>query len=385
MKIKQHLEDLSPNRGAGIYDRKEILTTGRELGFTDKDIYSLIDNQMVRHSRGKYTFDMSAAPAVQISNPAPIASTPVFTAPQLEVQMKGVSTISPEGCYIPTKDPTYVPWGHTKDIRDALKARRFFPIFISGLSGNGKTMMVEQACAETKREYIRIQISPETDEDDLIGGFRLIEGETVFQDGPVLKAMRSGAVLMIDEIDRGSNKIMCLQGVLEGKPVLVKKTGQVVEPAPSFTVVATANTLGRGSDDGRYSAAGIIDDAFLERFPITMEQPWPSESIETKIVQKHMDKYGVQCEGFVKKLVRWSEVIRTTYDKDAVDDFISTRRLCHITNAFSMFGNEKKAIELCITRFDPIVKEVFMTLFDKLTPTDGLIDPSDDPDNSPQF
>ena len=242
----------------------------------------------------------------------------------------------------------------------------FYPIYISGPSGNGKTMMVEQVCANAKREYVRAQISPETDEDDLIGGFRLINGETVFQKGPVIKAMEKGAILLIDEIDRATNKIMCLQGVLEGNPVLLKKTGEVIKPAPGFNVIATANTKGRGSDDGRYTAASIIDDAFLERFVAAIDQPFPNPQVEEKIVMAHMLKYDSVDEDFLKKLVAWSNVIRKTFEADGVDEVISTRRLCHITKTYKIFNDRMKSIALCISRFDEETKDAFLDLYSKV-------------------
>lgn len=226
--------------------------------------------------------------------------------------------------------------------------------------------MVEQVCAKTKREYIRVQISPETDEDDLIGGFRLINGETVFQKGPVIKAMERGCILLIDEIDRSTNKIMCLQGVLEGNPVLLKKTGEVIHPATGFNIIATANTKGRGSDEGRFTAASIIDDAFLERFVCTIEQPYPQSNIEKKIVTKHMAKFDVDDNEFADKLVAWSNVIRKTFENDGVEEVVSTRRLCHIVKSYSIFRDREKAIQMCINRFDSETKAAFLDLYSKI-------------------
>ncbi len=226
--------------------------------------------------------------------------------------------------------------------------------------------MVEQACAKLKREYIRVQISPETDEDDLIGGFRLVNGETVFQKGPVVKAMERGCILLIDELDRGSNKIMCLQGVLEGKPILIKKVGEVVTPAQGFNVIATANTKGRGSDDGRYSAANIIDEAFIERFVATIDQPYPPYKVERNIISKHMEYFKVDDSEFVDKLVAWSSVIRKTYDAEGVDELISTRRLCHIVKAYSIFHDRLTAIGMCIARFETETREAFLDLYTKI-------------------
>ena len=239
-------------------------------------------------------------------------------------------------------------------------------MYIAGLSGNGKTMMVEQACALAKREYVRVQITPETDEDDLIGGFRLLNGETVFAKGPVIKAMEAGALLMIDEIDRGSNKLMCLQGVLEGKPVLIKKTGEVVTPAAGFNVIATANTKGQGDDAGRFIAATIIDEAFLERFTVTLDQPYPTASTEKKIIANHMAKFGVDDAEFGEKLVQWGQAIRKTFEDGGIDEVISTRRICHIVQTYSIFGSRMKSIELCVNRFDSDTRAAFLDLYTKI-------------------
>ncbi len=285
------------------------------------------------------------------------------------VNNSGVSSVSNDEVYIPTHDKTFVQWGNFSDVFKIVKSQMFYPTFITGLSGNGKTFMVEQACAKANREYVRVQISPETDEDDLIGGFRLINGDTVFQKGPVLKAMEAGALLLIDEIDRGTNKIMCLQGVLEGKPLLVKKTGEVITPKDGFNVLATANTKGKGSDDGRFTAATILDEAFLERFTITIEQEYPTPKTETKIVEKHMEKFECIDKPFAELLVGWADTIRKTYEDGGVDEIISTRRLCHIVQTFSIFGKRDKAIALCVNRFDDDTKEAFLDLYTKVDAT----------------
>jgi len=353
-----------------LYPLKDLVREGMALGLTDPQARSMVAKHMTRVDRGQWSFGTptktKAKAAPRAKRKTETIPAPVQEAPASMALAASVSSVINDSVFIPSKDDTFVPWGHFKDLKTALKSEQFFPFYIAGLSGNGKTFMVEQACAQLGREYVRVQISPETDEDDLIGGFRLINGETVFQKGPVLKAMESGAVLLIDEIDRGTNKIMCLQGVLEGKPVLVKKTGEVVSPAAGFTVVATANTKGRGSDDGRYSAAGIIDDAFLERFPATLEQPYPSRAVETKIVKKHMEKFECVVEKFADKLTAWSEVIRKTFEDGGVEEFISTRRLCHIVQTYSIFQDEKKSIEFCIRRFDNDTKDSFNDLYDKL-------------------
>ena len=260
----------------------------------------------------------------------------------------------------------YVSWGHHKDVKNIIKSKIFYPMFITGLSGNGKTLMVTQACAELKREMVRVNITIETDEDDLIGGFRLVDGETKFNLGPVAMAMEKGAVLLLDEIDLASNKIMCLQPVLEGNGIYIKKINRYIKPAPGFTVIATANTKGKGSDDGRFIGTNILNEAFLERFPVTMEQPYPITSTEKKIVLGSMEKYGKMDEEFATRLVTWAEVIRKSFYEGAVDELISTRRLDHIVKAFAIFGDRMKAIELCVNRFDEDTKASFMDLYSKV-------------------
>lgn len=267
---------------------------------------------------------------------------------------------------VPLKDETYVPFGFFRDLEQIIKSKAFYPLFVTGLSGNGKTTMVEQVCAKLKRELIRVNISIETDEDDLVGGNSLVDGNVVFREGPVITAMRRGAVLLIDEIDRGSNKLMCMQGILEGKPFFIKKTGEIVYPAVGFNIIATANTKGRGTDDGKYIAAQILDDAFLERFPITIEQEYPSSTIEKKIIDNNMKVLECSDDDFSDKLVNWAEIIRKTYMDGAIDELISTRRLVHIVKAFSVFKDRQKAITLCINRFDSDTKTAFLDLYAKM-------------------
>jgi MoxR-like ATPase len=267
---------------------------------------------------------------------------------------------------VPATDNTYVPFGFSKDLTQIIKSGIFYPTFISGLSGNGKTTMVEQTCAKLNREAIRVNISIETDEDDLIGGNTLVDGNVVYREGPVLTAMKRGAVLILDELDRGSNKLMCLQAILEGKPYFNKKTGEVVTPAPGFNIIATANTKGRGSDDGKFMSAQILDEAFLERFAITVEQAYPSASQEKKIILGKMGKVNKVDEDFADKLVTWAEVIRKTFYEGAIEELVSTRRLEHIVNAYAMFDNRMKAIELCVNRFDEDTKTAFLELYTKV-------------------
>ena len=267
---------------------------------------------------------------------------------------------------IPEKDPLYVPFGNFNDVYTIIKSGKYYSVFITGLSGNGKTFMVEQACAKAKREYFRVNITVETDEDDLLGHYALIDGNTVWQDGPVVKAMERGAILLLDEIDLASSKIMCLQPVLEGKGVYLKKVNRFVSPSVGFNVLATANTKGKGSEDGRFIGTNILNEAFLERFPITVEQEYPSMSVERKILDKVFASLDITEYGdFAEKLVTWADIIRKTFYEGGIDEIIATRRLVHIVNAYAIFGDRKKAIEMCIARFDEDTKTSFLDLYSK--------------------
>tara|TARA_Y100000996_G_scaffold409585_1_gene390504 strand:- start:147 stop:1286 length:1140 start_codon:yes stop_codon:yes gene_type:complete len=267
---------------------------------------------------------------------------------------------------VPAKSKNFVPFGSFNDVHTIIASEMFYPVFVTGLSGNGKTFGVEQACAKAGRECIRVNLTIETDEDDLIGGFRLINGETVYQKGPVTEAMERGAVLLLDEIDLASNKIMCLQPVLEGKPLFLKKIGEVVEPAPGFNIVATANTKGKGDEAGRFIGTNVLNEAFLERFPITFEQPYPSQAVEKKIVAKELKLLGVEDNEFASLLVSWADTIRKTFFDGGCDEIIATRRLIHIAKAFSIFNDRVKAVELCVARFDEETKESFLDLYKKV-------------------
>lgn len=338
---------------------REVSEVAKELGYTGNEAYNFVTSQP-KIRRGVY--DLSAI-VVPLDKTAPKTEKKAVS--------KALSSISTKDVYVPAKDNTYVSWGHSRDIETIIKSGKYFPTFISGLSGNGKTMMVEQGCAKLNREYIRVQINPLTDEDDLIGGFRLIEGETVFVKGPVIKAMEAGAILLLDEIDRGSNKLMCLQGILEGKPYLIKKTGQTIVPENGFNIIATANTKGRGSDDGRYISAVIMDDAFLERFPVTIAQPYPTVATERKILKNVMEKFNCLDEDFAELLCAWSDTIRKTYQDDGIEELITTRRLTHIVEAYSIWNDRKKAIEMCVNRFEDDVKESFIDLYQKVDASIG--------------
>jgi MoxR-like ATPase len=267
---------------------------------------------------------------------------------------------------IPGKFDGFVPWGNFSLIEKVVKSGMFYPIFVTGLSGNGKTLMIEQVCAKLNKELIRVNITIETDEDDLLGGFRLVNGETKFMPGPVIEAMERGCTLLLDECDLGSNKLLCLQPVLEGQGVYLKKINKWVTPKAGFNVMATANTKGKGSEDGRFIGTNILNEAFLERFAVTMEQPYASPAVETKIITLAMKKYGVEDDEFAKNLVTWADVIRKTFYDGGVDEVISTRRLDHIVKAFAIFGDKMQSIELCVARFDEDTKVSFLDLYTKI-------------------
>jgi hypothetical protein len=356
------------------FRKQQIVDVGQSFGYKGKDYGPIFDADN-RVKIGTYDLAGLIVPLQREATPAVVASIPREAA-----QMQSI--VNEEKTFA-TTDSTFVPWGNYHDIVKIIKSGMFYPTYISGLSGNGKTFMVEQACAKLGKEFIRVQINPETDEDDLLGGFRLINGETVFAKGPVLKAMENGAILLLDEIDRATNKIMCLQGILEGKPVLVKKTGEVIKPADGFNVIATANTKGKGSDDGRFTAASIIDEAFLERFTVSVDQKFPSINIEKKILLKHMEKYipsnatvdlaDFTADELAQNLVTWADVIRRTFYDDGIDEVISTRRLCHIIQTYAIFGKVDKAIDLCISRFDEDTKAAFLDLYTKVVAEDPAI------------
>ena len=272
-----------------------------------------------------------------------------------------------ENNLVPSKDNTFVKFGSFNDVKKVIASKLFYPVFVTGLSGNGKTFGVEQACAQLNREIIRVNITIETDEDDLIGGFRLVNGETVWHNGPVIEALERGAILLLDEIDLASNKILCLQSVLEGNGVFLKKIGRFVEPRGGFNIIATANTKGKGSDDGRFIGTNVLNEAFLERFPVTFEQAYPAPKTELKILENAMTEVGVKDDSeFCKRLVDWADIIRKTFFDGGVEEIISTRRLVHIVRAYGIFKNKAKAIEVCVNRFDDETKQAFMELYDKV-------------------
>ena len=317
----------------------EVKKYARKVGLG----YRAITNRLSAYKVKRGTWDLTVKEALEKTYSKPAA------APAVEQNL------------VPDVDPNFVPFGNFNRLKKILKSGIFYPTFITGLSGNGKTFGVEQACAQLKRDLIRVNITIETDEDDLIGGFRLVNGETVWHNGPVIEALEKGAVLLLDEVDLASNKILCLQSILEGKGVFLKKTGRFVSPSKGFNIIATANTKGKGSEDGRFIGTNVLNEAFLERFPVTFEQQYPSVAIEKKILQQLSDD-----DQFCQKLVDWADIIRKTFYDGGVEEIVSTRRLVHIVRAYSIWKNKEKAIEVCVNRFDDETKQAFLDLYDKV-------------------
>jgi len=319
-------------------------------------------DQVARKGRGVYVLPNIVNPSKNVKQKVSVSEPVSKTESKTSI---AVAKTEKENL-VPSKEETFVPFGNFKDIKNIIKSKIFYPTFITGLSGNGKTLNIIQSCAELKRELIRVNITIETDEDDLLGGFRLQDGETVWHDGPVVDAMKRGAVLLLDEIDLASNKIMCLQPILEGNGIFLKKIGKFIEPAQGFNVIATANTKGKGSDDGRFIGTNILNEAFLERFPVTFEQEYPSAKIEQKILDNVMSHYSLKDTQFTANLVKWADVIRRTFYDGGIDEIIATRRLVHIINAFAIFKNKLKAVEVCVNRFDNDTKNSFLDLYTKV-------------------
>lgn len=335
-----------------VLSRSEIDQVVSEKGV--KYPYWLVTKSEYRTGRGEYTLPGSVKVTPQVTIPETVEAMAQV------VHLRQPKLIDESDSAVPEVWPDYVPFGFYKDMLNIIKSKMFYPVFVTGLSGNGKTLMVEQVCAKLNRECIRVNISIETDESDLLGGPTLVDGNVVNRDGPVLTAMKRGAILLIDEVDRGSNKLMCLQGILEGKPYFNKKSGEMVHPADGFNIVATANTKGRGSEEGRYLSQ-VLDDAFLERFPITVEQEYPDTKTEKKILSPL-----IQDSDFVDNLIKWADVVRLSFEQGAIDEIISTRRLVHIAKAYSIFKDRMKAIELCVARFDTDTKNAFLDLYSKV-------------------
>jgi len=336
-------QDSTRKVGRGLYDCPELAQYSANGDSTDSAPASTTEDNV----------DIQTGPVGAVEQ-----SVPAINTASLVMGMTGGDRDS----LVPQKFNGYVTWGHFNNVVKIVKSRRFYPIFITGLSGNGKTLMVEQVCAKLKRECYRVNITAQTDEDDLLGGFRLINGNTVWQDGPVVSAMKNGGILLLDEVDLGSANIMCLQPVLEGKGVFLKKIGQWVTPAAGFTVFATANTKGKGSDDGRFVGTGVMNEAFLDRFPITMEQPYATRATERKI----LTKAGCDDADFADNLTKWAEIIRKTFYEGGIDEVVSTRRLVNIIEAFNIFGDKRQALSLCMARFDDLTQKSLVDLYEKV-------------------
>ena len=354
--------------GEEIVTKKEITNAvvkhlGDEFSSWKSDQHWFRKQIVATDQRGKYTLGSNnvdvAKPAIDVT-PNPVE----LNTPKPDVKKPDTSM-----GFIPEVDKDYVKFGHHKDIEKIISSAIFYPIFLTGLSGNGKTFSVEQVCAKLKREMVRVNVTVETDEDDLLGGFRLVNGQTEFHKGPVVEAMERGAVLLLDEVDLASNKILALQPVLEGKGVYLKKINEWVRPADGFNVIATANTKGKGSETGAFIGTNILNEAFLERFAITLEQEYPAPSTETKIVNNVFNAHGVTDADFARRLVDWAGIIRKTFFDGGTDEIISTRRLVHVAKAYSIFEDKMKSIELCIARFDEDTKATFRKLYECLDDT----------------
>ena len=352
---------------------KSDLTTAQLTDFLSANYGNEVNSDAVRHACVEFgvtyptavkrlrdfyvkrgTWNLTVAERLEQTYEAPSAAPAVAVTAREEQNL------------VPEKDDNFVPFGNFTDVKKIINSKLFYPVFITGMSGNGKTFSVEQACAALNRELIRVNITIETDEDDLIGGFRLVNGETVWHNGPVIEALERGAVLLLDEVDLASNKILCLQSVLEGKGVFLKKTGRYVKPAAGFNVIATANTKGKGSDDGRFIGTNVLNEAFLERFALTFEQEYPTPAVESKMLNNYCTELGCCDSEFIQNLANWADIIRKTFKDGGIDEVISTRRLVHIIRAFSIWGDRMKAIKVCVNRFDEETKQSFIELYDKI-------------------
>ena len=357
---KQILADMREHYKSDIVSNKQILDYAK---FKKMSLpYFILRDDTRKLSRGRYSVVPSDTTEVKKS----VSTEPVAAMTAKVVNMESRRAKNVTESFVPEKNETYVPFGFYTDLKNIIKSKIFYPIYITGLSGNGKTLMIEQVCASINRELIRVNITKRTDESDLIGSYELIDGNTVRREGPVITAMRRGAVLLLDETDLGTEDLLCLQPILEGKPYFDKKTGEIVQPAVGFNVIATANTKGKGSDDGRFIGTNLLNEAFLERFAVTVEQEYPPAATERKILEKNFTQLGVDDSAFIDRLITWAEVIRRSFADGAVDEVISTRRLVHIAKAFSIFNNRLKAIELCLNRFDGNTKTAFLDLYTKV-------------------
>lgn len=374
---RQFVDDLTTRFGQNV-TRSQVLELASEKAFPIP--YWFLNDKSRNVGRGMYSTTAVAIkhPKAHLKAPPLDLDPSMFANTQVEPDqaVAMVATVTPINRkqnmtaltenLVPSKDATYVEFGPFSRIAKIIDSKIFYPVFITGLSGNGKTLSIEQACAKLNRECIRVNITEETDEDDLVGGNTLVDGSIVYREGPVLTAMRRGAVLILDEVDLNATKIMCLQSIMEGKPYHIKKTGEKVFPAIGFNIFATANTKGKGSDDGRFIGTKVMNEAFLERFPITFEQDYPPEKVELKILNRNMLKFNCEDAKFAENLVKWANVIRKSFADGATNEVISTRRLVHIVSAFAIFRNRLEAVELCLNRFDHETKTSFLDLYTKV-------------------
>jgi hypothetical protein len=369
------------DRNNTVVTRSELLATCSAIGMTAPPNWIVMDSSR-RIGRGLYRVEemnfLDNISAVSYNEPTMSNTTLEAKASVLAM------TNGDRDSVIPTVSSEYVPWGHFNDIESLIATKTFVTVYITGLSGNGKTTMVEQVCAKLKRECYRVNIINTTDEDDLFGGLRLVNGDTVWQDGAVITAMRRGGVLLLDEVDLGSDKLLCLQPVLEGKGVYIKKKNEWVVPAEGFCIVATANTKGKGSEDGRFVGTNVMNEAFLDRFDYTFEQDYAPKATERKILAKALKKYGIKDDDFVDHLVNWADMARVSYKNGGVQEVISTRRLVNICKAFSVFKDKNKAVSMSLARFDPITQESFMTLYKKLEKSPAVPDAEVAPQPTPE-
>jgi midasin (ATPase involved in ribosome maturation) len=356
--LKKQFIDALIATGKDVLSRTELKEIAQKVGV--KSIGFFANEESNRVGRGQYR-----VPNTAISMQAQVIAMPKQVEKSSN-RIQNVVTDLDETNLVPAQYKNYVPFGNYEDVLSIVMSNRFFPVFISGHSGNGKTMSIEQACAKAKRKFVCVSMTPETDESDLLGNYVLINGNMEWRDGPVTTAARQGAVLCIDEIDYGAQNLSSLQRVLEGKPFMLKKKGELITPAPGFTVFATANTKGKGSDDGRYMFTNVLNEAFLERFRTTMEQDFPPAKIENKIISKELISVGRADDDFAEKLVTWADVIRKTFTDGGCDEVISTRRLVHIVETYGIFGDKMKAINLCLNRFDDDTKMSFLDLYTKV-------------------
>jgi len=369
------------DRNNTVVTRSELLATCSAIGMTAPPNWIVMDSSR-RIGRGLYRVEemnfLDNISAVSYNEPTMSNTTLEAKASVLAM------TNGDRDSVIPTVSSEYVPWGHFNDIESLIATKTFVTVYITGLSGNGKTTMVEQVCAKLKRECYRVNIINTTDEDDLFGGLRLVNGDTVWQDGAVITAMRRGGVLLLDEVDLGSDKLLCLQPVLEGKGVYIKKKNEWVVPAEGFCIVATANTKGKGSEDGRFVGTNVMNEAFLDRFDYTFEQDYAPKATERKILAKALKKYGIKDDDFVDHLVNWADMARVSYKNGGVQEVISTRRLVNVCKAFSVFKDKNKAVSMSLARFDPITQESFMTLYKKLEKSPAVPDAEVAPQPTPE-